>query len=584
MGDGPGAADASPDPSVTSVVLDSRRVSGGSLFAALPGQHADGRSFAAEAVARGAVAVVAEAALPDLDAPQLVVRDGRAALALAAAWHAGFPSHRLGIVGITGTDGKTTTAYLVRAALESAGHRCGLVGTTDVIVGGRPLGNPARTTTPEAPELQAHLAAMLAAGDDWAVVESTSHGLAQQRVGEVAYDVGVLTNVTSEHLEFHGTREAYVAAKRGLFARLATSPANPDKGFGKHAVVNADDPEAGSFVAEARRAGASDRHLRARPGARRRRPAVDRRHRHLDEPAHDRRDRSNAALGGRPRAGPRRAASTSRTPSPRSVSPTRSGSTRRGPQRRVGASGAVPGRMQRIDRGQPFDVIVDYAHTAEALATVLDELRPPPADGAGLIAVFGSAGERDTHKRAEMGRVAGERCRLVVVTDEDPRREDRMAIIEAIAGGAREAGRRDGADLLLVPDRAEAIGLAIEPGASRRRRAARGEGTRADDRDGRRRAALGRGRCGDRRARCAWLRERRDPLTTPEERLRDLREGYVGQPEPLVREEHDAHVVSREVPERRLEATQAASMADRDVSSEAGPAARRGRSTRAAGT
>ena len=121
---------------------------------------------------------------------------------------------------------------------------------------------------------------------------------------------------------------------------------------------------------------------------------------------------------------------------------------------------AVPGRMERVDRGQPFTVIVDYAHTAEALATVLDELRATVPDGAGLIAVFGSAGERDTQKRPAMGRVAGERCRVVVVTDEDPRGEDRLAILEAIASGAREAGKRDGADLLVVPDRAEAIGLA----------------------------------------------------------------------------------------------------------------------------
>jgi UDP-N-acetylmuramoyl-L-alanyl-D-glutamate--2,6-diaminopimelate ligase len=458
--DAPAGADPSEDPIVSAVVLDSRRVSGGSLFASLPGQHVDGRSFATEAVARGAVAVVAEAIVPDLGAPQLVVRDGRAALALAAAWHAGFPSLRLGIVGVTGTDGKTTTAYLVRAALEAAGHRSGLVGTTDVIVGGRELGNPARMTTPEAPELQAHLAAMLAAGDDWAVVESTSHGLAQQRVAELAYDVGVLTNVTSEHLELHGTREAYVAAKRRLFTLLATSPANPDKGFGKHAVVNADDPEAGGFVEEARRAGAGIVTYgldRARDdGAPPSIVATDISTGPHGTVATVRTPRWEGAFElGRPgRFNLANALAALGVAEALGLDPARSAAA-------VGASGAVPGRMERIDRGQPFDVIVDYAHTAEALATVLDELRPPPVDGAGLIAVFGSAGERDTHKRAEMGRVAGERCRLIVVTDEDPRREDRMSIIEAIAGGARDAGRRDGADLFLVPDRAEAIDLAI---------------------------------------------------------------------------------------------------------------------------
>jgi UDP-N-acetylmuramoyl-L-alanyl-D-glutamate--2,6-diaminopimelate ligase len=455
------APNASVDPLIEQVVLDSRRATPGTLFAALPGLRADGRAFATDAVARGTVAILAERPVPLLAVPQLVVSDAREAVALAAAWHAGYPSRRLGVVGITGTDGKTTTAYLVGAALESAGHRAGLIGTTDVIVGGRGLGNPARTTTPEAPELQSHLAAMLEAGDDWAIVESTSHGLAQRRVAEVAYDVAVLTNVTSEHLEFHRTREAYVAAKRGLFARLARGPSNPDKGIGKHAVVNRDDPEADGFIAEARAAGAEvltyglgmapgetpgsasvvATGIAAFPGATRavvRTPSWDG---VLELRLAGRFNVANAlaALGVAEALGLDPAAAAEA----------------------IGASDAVPGRMQRIDRGQPFTVIVDYAHTAEALATVLDELRATIPDEAGLIAVFGSAGERDTQKRPEMGRVAGERCRVVVVTDEDPRGEDRGAILEDIAAGARRAGRRDGEDLFLVPDRADAIALAM---------------------------------------------------------------------------------------------------------------------------
>ena len=460
--DGSGAGDTAgaADPVVGSVVLDSRRAVPGALFAAVPGLREDGRTFAADAVARGAVAILAERPVPGVTVPQLIVADARDAVALAAAWRSGFPSRRLGVVGITGTDGKTTTAYLVRAALESAGHHAGLVGTTDVIVGGRGLGNPARTTTPEAPELQAHLAAMLDAGDDWAVIESTSHGLAQRRVGEVAYDVGVLTNVTSEHLEFHGTREAYVAAKRGLFARLARGPSNPDKGIGKHAVINRDDPEAEGFIAEAR--GASAEVITYGLGA--------------SSTGHS---GSTDIVATAITAGPSATQAVVRTPrwdgvlelrlagrfnvanalaalgvaEALGLDPARAAEA-------IGASDAVPGRMERVDRGQPFTVIVDYAHTAEALATVLDELRATVPDGAGLIAVFGSAGERDTQKRPAMGRVAGERCRVVVVTDEDPRGEDRLAILEAIASGAREAGKRDGVDLFLVPDRAEAIGLA----------------------------------------------------------------------------------------------------------------------------
>lgn len=449
------------DPGIGAIRYDSRAVVAGDVFVARRGRHADGHDHVPDAVRAGAVALVVERSRGDLGIPELVVRDAPLALATAAAWRAGDPSRQLGIVGITGTDGKTTTAYLVRAVLEASGRRTGLLGTTDVIVGGRSLGNAARTSTPEAPELQGHLAAMLAAGDTWAVVESTSHGLAQQRVAGVAYDVAVLTNVTSEHLEFHGSVEAYRTAKQRLFGLLAVSAANPDKGWGKHAVVNADD-EQGRLAADiAASVGAGVLRYGSAEG-RRVAPELA-----PDIAASDVSDgpdglrflartagwsgpvelrlagRFNvhnalAALGVAAALGLDIAASAGA----------------------LARLDAVPGRMQRIDEGQPFSVIVDYAHTAEALGTVLDGLRPSQP-GAGLIAVFGSAGERDTTKRTVMGRVAGERCRLVVVTDEDPRGEDRMAILEAIAAGAEAVGQRRGHDLLVIPDRAEAIAEAV---------------------------------------------------------------------------------------------------------------------------
>ena len=459
---------AAPDPVISEVRYDSRLVRPGDVFVARRGQHADGHEHVAAAVTAGAVAVIVERPVPGLKVPEILVRDSRMALALAAAWRAGDPSLQLGIVGITGTDGKTTTAYLVRAILEEAGMPTGFIGTTDVIVGGRSLGNTARASTPEAPELQGYLAAMAAAGDRWAVVESTSHGLAQQRVGGVAYDVAVLTNITSEHLEFHGTLEAYREAKQSLFARLSRSQENPEKGWGKHAVVNADDPQCAVIAAIAGAAGA--RVLRyglagAPPGQ-------------AEGP--------DAPGDHVPEIVATQVAETPRGLRAHVTAPGWSGwldlrlAGRFNVHNALAALGvaaaigldldaaagalgqvdAVPGRMQRIDEGQPFSVVVDYAHTAEALAKVLDELAPvDPA--AGLIAVFGSAGERDVAKRAEMGRVAGERCRLVVLTDEDPRGEDRMAILEAIAAGAEAAGLRRGQDLLLVPDRAEAIAVAL---------------------------------------------------------------------------------------------------------------------------
>jgi UDP-N-acetylmuramoyl-L-alanyl-D-glutamate--2,6-diaminopimelate ligase len=449
------------DPAVGAIRYDSRLVRAGDVFVARPGQHTDGHDHVPAAAAAGAVAVIVERPMSGVGVPQVVVRDARRALALAAAWRAGDPSTRLKVVGITGTDGKTTTAYLVRAVLEAAGRPCGLLGTTDVIVGGRSLGNAARTSTPEAPELQDHLAAMLASGDTWAVVESTSHGLAQERVGGIAYDVGVLTNITSEHLEYHGTLEAYRAAKHSLFERLAVSDENPEKGLGKHAVVNADDPQGAVAAAIADSAGARVwRYGLARPETAAAgvldiaASAVG------DDLAGLRFDLATPGWAGRVelrltgRFNVHNALAAMAVAVAVGLDPATSAAA-------LGRFEAVPGRMQRIDEGQPFSVIVDYAHTAEALATVLDELRPADA-GAGLIAVFGSAGERDVTKRAVMGQVAGERCRLVVVTDEDPRGEDRLAILEAIARGAEAAGRRRGEDLLVIPDRAEAIAAAID--------------------------------------------------------------------------------------------------------------------------
>jgi UDP-N-acetylmuramoyl-L-alanyl-D-glutamate--2,6-diaminopimelate ligase len=364
-------------------------------------------------------------------------------------------------VGITGTDGKTTTAYLVRALLEGTGQGTGLLGTTDVIAGGRSHGNAARTSTPEAPELQTYLADMLWAGDRWAVVESTSHGLAQQRVRGTAYDVAVLTNVTSEHLEFHGTIEAYRAAKRSLFERLAVDEENPEKGWGKHAVVNADDPQGEPAVVVARRAGAAIvRYGLAGELGTTDPDRLDLAATRLEESPSGMRITMQAGgwrgevplqLAGRFNVANALAAMGVAVALRLDLDAAAVS---------LGTLPAVPGRMQRIDEGQPFSVIVDYAHTAESLAKVLDEL-VPTAPAAGRIAVFGSAGDRDPSKREPMGYAAGQRCRLVIVTDEDPRGEDREAIIESIGRGAEAAGKRRGQDLLLIPDRAEAIAEAM---------------------------------------------------------------------------------------------------------------------------
>lgn len=444
---------------VHGVAVDSRAVRPGNLFVAVPGEHLDGHAFVGRAAAAGAAAALVEHVVVGADIPQIIVRQSRTALATAAAWWYGDPSRRLGVVGITGTDGKTTTSFLAVAALEAAGMSTGLIGTVDTKIGATRAANDVHSTTPEAPTIQAMLRAMVAAGNLGAVVETTSHGLALDRVAEIAYDAAILTNVTHEHLELHRTFEAYLAAKRSLFERLAVTPSNPRKtepAWPKTAIINIDDPSAPSFSEAARRAGARLVTYGADPAADVRATAIEEDQRRLrvrfDAPGGP--GILDLRLAGRFNA--HNALAVVALGEALALDPA---AIREG----LESVAAVPGRMERIEAGQPFWVIVDYAHTPAALMTVLDLLGPmAAARGGGLIAVFGSAGERDTAKRPMMGRVAGERCRMVVLTDEDPRDEDRTVILEEIAAGAERAGRRRGQDLLLIPDRAPAIQAALE--------------------------------------------------------------------------------------------------------------------------
>ncbi len=442
---------------VRDVVFDSRSAQPGSLFVAVPGAEADGHEFAASAVQRGAVAVIAERAVARLGVPQVLVGSSRATLAVAAAWLHDFPSRELGVVGVTGTDGKTTTSFLARAMLAGSGLPAGLISTIEVIVGGQSRGYTGHTT-PEAPVIQADLRAMVAAGDRFAVVETTSHGLALERVAQVAYDVAVLTNITHEHLDLHGTYEAYVAAKRSLFERLAVTDGNPDKGWPKAAIINAQDARAAEFADAARSVGARvityavDPQVPADLTALTVRDTADGLRLRVRTPRWE--DEVAIRLVGRFNAFNALAAlgvGEALSLDPEAM--------------RAGLAGLthVTGRMVPIDEGQPFGVYVDFAHTPGALAAALDSLAPiAAARGGGLISLFGSPGARDIAKRPMMGRAAGERSRIVILTEDDPRDEERMGILEQIATGAEEAGRRRDRDLFLIEDRSEAIAYALE--------------------------------------------------------------------------------------------------------------------------
>ena len=422
---------------VRSLAYDSRRVGAGTLFFAVPGVHVDGHHFSAEAVERGAVGLVVERELADVSVPQLVVENSRHALADAADTWFGRPSEQLTVIGVTGTDGKSTVTALAAEMLWACRRHPGQIGTVQIGIFDDIIPNEERNTTPEALELQELLARMLAAGNDSVVMEATSHGLALGRTRNCRFDVGVVTTVTSEHLEFHGTVEAYRAAKARLVEEAPI------------AVLNADDPSFGYFRDRARDRVITygiDREADLRAGDLRQEASGTTFH--LESPRWH--GEVRLAIPGR--------FNVSNALAALGVVEALNLDVHHAATALEGTSG-VPGRMERIDAGQPFTLIVDYAHTADALEKVLDAMRPITAGR--LIVVFGSAGERDPTKRAPMGRVAAERADLVIVTDEDPRLEDPRIINEQIADGARAAGAVDGTTLWVIDDRREAIGHAI---------------------------------------------------------------------------------------------------------------------------
>ena len=443
------------DPEVTAVEYDSRHCRPGTLFVAVPGFHVDGHDFAVAAVRAGAVAVVAERtpvpAIPDAT-PLLQVESARRALSALAATIAGHPSRRMTVAGITGTDGKTTTATMLWAAWQAAGQKAASVTTVDLRIGDDVRPSSGRITTLEATELQRFLAAAAAAGCTRAAVETSSHGLHLRRVDDVDYDVAVYTRITSEHLDIHGSREEYLRTKQRLLEMVGARP----NGL---AVLDRDDDFAYprlAGMAVARRltysaGGRPDADLVAED------LRVDARGVHFVAGTPWGRTEVRLRLAGGFNAANALAALAAACGGGAGIDGR--DVSLEAAVRGIAALERVNGRMERVDLGQDFGVVVDYAHTTAALETVLVELRP--ATSGRLWAVFGSAGERDREKRGAMGRVAARLADVVVVTDEDPRDEDRMKIVEEIAAAAEAAGATRGAALHLIPDRAEAIDFAI---------------------------------------------------------------------------------------------------------------------------
>jgi UDP-N-acetylmuramoyl-L-alanyl-D-glutamate--2,6-diaminopimelate ligase len=417
----------------------------GDLFAALRGADVDGHQFVPDAEQRGAVALLVES--PASTAlPQIQAKDSRAALAAIAAEYYDHPSSQLGVIGVTGTDGKTTTAYLVDHILRSVGTTTGMVGTVAIRIGDCEELHPSRQTTPESSDIQQYLRQMVDASAAWAVLEATSHGLAMHRLDHVRFDIAAVTNITREHLDFHGTIENYRRAKAMLLERVAANSGV--------AVVNADD--AGSRAIEPFATGATIIRYSA--------AGVDAEVRALDVQLIGAGSRFVLDAGVRGRAectlpliGEFNVENALCAAGVALAAGVELDAITEG----LTTAPAVPGRMARVDAGQPFGVVVDYAHTPGAIEKVLTLLRGLYPSGR-LIAVFGSAGERDVEKRPLQGAIAAQLADITIVTSEDPRLEDPDAIIAQIAAGAEAAGAEVGKTLFCRTDRRDAIRLAID--------------------------------------------------------------------------------------------------------------------------
>lgn len=432
---------------VRGLAYDSRRAVPGSVFVAIPGFHRDGHDFAAEAVAKGAIAVVAERPV-EVRAPVALVPDGRAALADLAAEFFDHPSRRLRLAGVTGTDGKTTTVHLVSDVLEAGGQRTGYATTIDFKLGASEWPNESRQSTQEASDIQEFLAELVVAGGTWGVIEATSHALALRKLRGCDFDVAIFTNLSPEHLDFHETLQRYLEAKGLLFEQLA---AGADKGMPKAAVLNADDPHWRYLADRAEGARVITYGIDALADVQGTILSADAAGSRIEVATQHEKVEVLLPLVGRFNVQNALAAVGAGLAAGIDLETSRAALARARP---------VRGRMERVECGQPFTVVVDYAHTPESLDKVLGLLRSLTAGR--LIAVFGSAGERDRAKRPRLAETAARHADLFVITQEDPRLEDPRRILEEIEAGAIEAGKRRDVDYLVIDDRLAAVHAAIE--------------------------------------------------------------------------------------------------------------------------
>jgi UDP-N-acetylmuramoyl-L-alanyl-D-glutamate--2,6-diaminopimelate ligase len=459
-----------PEIPITGIAIDSRRVEAGNLFIARRGEAMDGHNFIPAAIERGAAAVVGERDTTGLPVPYIRVENSVEAVTWLAAAFYDWPGRSLTVIGVTGTDGKTTTCNLLHQILLAANTKAGLISTVNAVIGDEVLDTGFHVTTPDAPDVQFYLSKMVAARLTHVVLETTSHGLAQHRVDASQYDIAVVTNITHEHLDQHGSYENYRAAKARLFQLLDKTSPKP-QGNPRLAVLNRDDSSfeyLSSIVHGLRSIQTVNYGLHASADIRAENISYSPHGIHFDAVGHDFRQPVTSPLVGEFNVSNCLAALTAAVRG-LGVDPETAA-------RGIAALTGVPGRMERIDLGQPFTAIVDFAHTPNALRVALETVRGMLSTAeknekqktkkhevktGRVIAIFGSAGLRDRDKRRMMAETSAEFADVSILTAEDPRTESLEWILEEMAAGARSRGGEEGETFFRIPDRGEAIRLGV---------------------------------------------------------------------------------------------------------------------------
>jgi UDP-N-acetylmuramoyl-L-alanyl-D-glutamate--2,6-diaminopimelate ligase len=455
----PFAQDNLPDIPISGISIDSRLVKPGHLFVALKGGNVDAHKYISNAIEKGVFAVVGEQAISGLSVPYIRLENTRRALTWIAAAFYDWPARKLTVIGVTGTDGKTTTTNLIYKILLSARIKAGMISTVNAVIGEEVLDTGFHVTTPDAPDVQKYLAKMVDADLTHVVLETTSHGWAQYRVDACEFDIGVVTNITHEHMDEHGSYENYRAAKARLFSSLEITQPKP-QGNPRLAVINRDDPKSFDFLNDYIKVNKINYGLN--PDANVRATNLEYRPSGIRFQAQSKGFRIDVTsqLVGAYNVSNCLAALTA-TVYGLQIKP------------EVAAQGiasleGIPGRMEVIDMGQNFMAIVDFAHTPNALKVTLEaarEMLKSRAEGKGekgrVIAVFGSAGLRDREKRRMMAETSAELADLTILTAEDPRTESLDEILEEMADGAASRGGTEGKTFWKIPDRGEAIRFAV---------------------------------------------------------------------------------------------------------------------------